>query len=148
MGKRITLYLTQTELDMIEKICAKDGVGPNMSSTLKQGLAAMFKDCFSLGGSDHQTPHEPRFVTKEFIREESARERAIAMTDEDLAKEGLKKGKCPHCGTLQAMPLNMRFRTLDEEKSILKKEPEKRFILKKISEKDKKELEELGVSTE
>jgi len=36
----------------------------------------------------------------------------------------------------------------EHRKQILKKEPEKRFILKKISEKDKKELERLGVPTE
>lgn len=46
MGKRITLYLTQTELDMIQKLCAKDGVGPNMSSTLKQALKKMFDNVF------------------------------------------------------------------------------------------------------
>lgn len=43
MGKRITLYLTDTELQMITDICAKDGVGPNMSGTLKAGLLKMFE---------------------------------------------------------------------------------------------------------
>jgi hypothetical protein len=151
MGKHITLYLTATELDMIEKICAKDGVVSNMSSTLKQGLATMFKNCFSLGGPTHGPGHEPRFATKEFIIEET-RADFLAMTDEDLAKEGFKRWKCPKCGRIEPylMPLdtNLRIASPSEKKLILKKEPEKRLILKKISEKDKKELERLGVSTE
>ena len=64
MGKRITLYLTQTELDMIEKICARDGVGPNMSSTLKQGLVKMFENCFALEGPNDPVPDVPSFITR------------------------------------------------------------------------------------
>ena len=132
MGKRITLYLTDTELGMIETLCARDGVGPNMSKTLKQGLLKMFESCLSLGGPTHEVPHEPRFITKQAAIE--------GIKDEDLAKHGLKKAKCPRCGTLNVVPLDAKF---DVESP-----SEKKSILKKLSEKDQKELEKLGVRVE
>lgn len=48
MGKRITLYLTDAELNMIQKICESDGKSPNMSRTLKDGLLEIFNKCVML----------------------------------------------------------------------------------------------------
>lgn len=97
MGKRITLYLTDDELVMIEKICAKDGEGPNMSRTLKAGLLKMFESCRFLGGPEHTPPHEPSFITEEAIVEQIA-EKRITITKEseedkksEKQKEELKK---------------------------------------------------------
>ncbi|MCJ7633407.1 hypothetical protein MUP77_13595 [Candidatus Bathyarchaeota archaeon] len=95
MGKRITLYLTATELDMIEKICAKDGVGPNMSSTLKQGLVKMFENCFPLEGPEDPVPDVPSFVTqsekKSILKKAVERDKSILKRISEEEKKELER---------------------------------------------------------
>ena len=92
MGKRITLYLTDAELKMITDICAKDGVGPNMSKTLKMGLLKMFEGCFvAVGHKGHgdflvssgeleSTPADVKLkLVQEWLAEMTPEERARTL---------------------------------------------------------------------
>jgi hypothetical protein len=85
---------------MIEKICARDGVGPNMSSTLKQGLVKMFENCFALEGPKDPIPEVPSFITRSEtkhilkripeIRKKLLRKSAVSEKDkEELRRLGV-----------------------------------------------------------
>lgn len=98
MGRKVTIYLTDAEFSMLEKICQQDG-HQNMTKVLKQSLVQMFEGAYLTRPHKDELGnlvHEPYLFTDQRQIEEAS--------EEDLQDLGAKRWKCPKCGRFKLIP--------------------------------------------
>ena len=91
MGKKITVYLTDSEMEMLEKLCSDQPI-PNQSRIIKKALKAMF-DGGLLLKEGSIVEHSGDAQAPVLITGGSKKEMQIILAKEELKKINIVKSK-------------------------------------------------------